>query len=84
MAIRYGNKYLKTSHLIDSIKLSEYATLTDTQKEVVRMIVSAGEVNFESGSKSWIAFHTYFPDGTDTWNAILEVVKQEYSEPPGE
>lgn len=68
----YGWKAFKTGRLLDCIDPAEYLALDDDAKDGVRIVISAGEINFTEGSPTWEWIHAIFPDDTKTWAAILD------------
>jgi hypothetical protein len=82
MATRYGNIFFKTTWILESLNDAEYMALSQTNKEILWMIVSAGEVSFTPNSNVWKRLHLMFPDGTDTWTNLYARSGQEYIAPP--
>lgn len=74
----YGWEPFPTGKILDCLSASEYNVLTDVKKDFVRIIISAGTINFRENSSIWNALHTIFPDGTATWTSLKEIAKREY------
>lgn len=60
-----------TSVILDSIDTSEYLALSSTNKEVLKMIISAGVVSFDADSPTYQRLNIMFPVGSTTWNNLL-------------
>ena len=71
MANQHGWRGFATGILLDAINGAEYSALPDPAKDGVRIIISAGFINFVENSPMWNALHSIFPDGTTTWTNIL-------------
>ena len=71
MADTFGWSDFATGTLLDCVDSVEYAALAEAAKDGLRIIISAGAINFVDGSPMWNALHAIFPDGTTTWAAML-------------
>jgi hypothetical protein len=81
MAKAYGWEPFKTSMVLDSLNAGEYNALTEVKKDYVRMIISAGEINFREGSPIWNALMvTIFPEGTSTHTTLKAMAEIVYGE----
>lgn len=70
MADSYGWRDFQTGNILANINATEYAALVDAAKDGLRIIISAGLVDFRENSAVWNMIHAIFPDGTATWTAI--------------
>lgn len=60
--------------LLEAIDLTEYAALSDANKEVVKICLSCGTVNLAIGSQARSLLTAIFPVGTATSTAISQLV----------
>jgi len=67
-------RIISTSTILSATKASEYNALTSGQKDYFRMIISCGHFNAASGSKIRDALLSMFGEGTETREAIVEII----------
>ena len=83
MAKAYGWEPFATWRILDSLSPTEYSALTEAKKDYVRMIISAGTINFREGSSIWNALMVaIFPQGTVTHTALKAMAELVYNESP--
>ena len=82
MPTSYGWEPFPTWKILDSMSSTEYNALTDAKKDYVRIIISAGNINFRENSAVWNALHVIFPDGTETWTALKTASERIYDASP--
>jgi hypothetical protein len=75
MADAFGWRDFQTGDLLSNISPTEYAALGDAAKDGLRIIISAGLIDFRENSAMWNAIHAIFPDGTASWTAIKEFAR---------
>lgn len=81
MSKAYGWEPFKTWKILDSISPTEYNALSDTKKDYLKIIISAGEINFREGSPMWnMVMVTIFPEGTVTHTALKAMAEIVYEE----
>lgn len=81
MSGTHGWKGFTTGTILDCIDSAEYAALVEPAKDGLRIIISAGTINFTEDSPMWNAVHAIFPDGTNTWTAIKVATSAHYNPP---
>lgn len=60
----------EAGRIIECTQLSEYLALGAIEKDIYRIIISAGMVDMSPGSKARTALWGMFPEGTVTGDAI--------------
>ena len=81
MASAYGWEPFKTWMILDSLNTIEYNALTEVKKDYVRLIISAGQINFRQGSPVWNALMvSIFPEGTTTHTTLKTMAEIVYEE----
>jgi len=76
-----ASSHFETYRLIEVIVPSEYNALSDANKERIKMILSCGTIDMRSGSFIREMIFGLFPEGTDTYSALAEMLT--YIPPPG-
>jgi hypothetical protein len=82
MAYRYGWEPFPTSKILDALDYTEYVALAADLKDVLTMIISAGNINFRENSSMWNVIKAIFPEGTATWSALVRSATLEYDVSP--
>ena len=81
MAKSYGKEPFYTWMILDSIDISEFELLKKNEQEYVKIIISAGIINFREGSPMWNALMIdIFPEGTITHANIKRITEHTYDE----
>jgi hypothetical protein len=66
--------YYHSVDILDCINFAEFTALGDNNKEVVKLILSAGYVNMRENNPAMIKLFMCFPDGTATCTALLALI----------
>jgi len=64
---------IETHKILSVTKLSELAALSDTNKEIYKLIISAGTVNLNEDSWVHDRLWAMFPVGSETGDALRNV-----------
>jgi hypothetical protein len=62
--------------ILDCINFTEFTALSENNKRIVELIVSASHVNMNQDSAAMIRLFTCFPEGTVTCTALLALIGQ--------